>query len=62
MSKQIKLLRKLKKMMKECDKDSRLGEKLEPWIEKAKQEGLTLETIPLFIKEYEKAKKELNIR
>jgi len=62
MSKQIKLLRKLKKMMKECDKDKRLEDRLKPWIEKAKNEGLTLDTIPAFIKEYEKTKKELNIK
>lgn len=62
MGKKIKLLKKLKRMMKECDKDSRLGDKLKPWMDKAKQEGLTFQTIPAFIKEYEKVKKELNIK
>jgi len=58
MGKRFKLLKKMKKILKDVDRHPELEEKLMPYYNQAKKDGLTIQDVELFIKEYERIKNE----
>ena len=57
MGKRIKLFKKMKKILREVDKNPELEAKLKPYVEQANKEGMTMDDVELFIEEYERIKK-----